>query len=128
MAHSRNEKRSAKESMSTSRGQWNFKSLDLRSKRQPISDQDIVEGLIPNGPRKKQAPFVFIPQCKSKHSVKTVHAYQHPIARSVNDDLSIGLRFKYMPGRFQLPAQLDKIINLAVKNHLHITVFVANGL
>ena len=65
----------------------------------------------------QQAVLRHVVQRKRKHTVQVFDKAVAVFAVSVEDSFAIGMRTEHMAARFQLDAQLDVVVNLAVGDH-----------
>src|SRR5487761_439751 len=79
-------------------------------------------------PDKQEGLVAFVEDCKGKHSPQLVHTFRSVLLVEMDYDFRIGMGVKTMAERFKLPPQSGKVIDLSVKDHPDIPVFVVNRL
>src|SRR5205807_1305187 len=105
------------------------KSLYLRSKRELAAALVIVEWFFTYPiTRKKESLPQSIPDRNRKHAVKAAETIDIPLFISMQDYFRIAARAKEMTPVFQLRAQIEKIVKLAVEDQTTGMIFVPDRL
>jgi hypothetical protein len=69
-----------------------------------------------------------IEQCKGKHAPQLIQQILAPLFPAVDQDFRVRLCAELMPRKFQALANFAVVIQLAIKDHRHIALFVPNRL
>src|SRR4030095_7313097 len=101
------------------------KSLYLRSKRESAAALVVVERFFTYPiTRKKESLPQSIPNGNCKHAVKTAETIDIPFFIGMQDYFAIASCLKNMTSVLQLRAQIEEIVNLAIKNKTAAIIFI----
>src|SRR3954467_5215291 len=89
----------------------------------------IEERLLAQMVRSQQhAVVAIVPEGKGKHTAQLLHHLSAPLLVAMNNDFSVAVGTKSMPGGDQLRTQFLKVIDFAVESDPDGLIFIAHGL
>ena len=105
------------------------KSLYLRSKRELAAALVVVQRFFTYAiTRKKESLPRSIPNRNREHAIKTAEAIDTPFFVGMQDYFGIASCAKDMASVFQLRAQIEEIVKLAIKNKTAAMIFIPDRL
>src|SRR5690242_9050121 len=98
--------------------------LNFRAEKQASSAESVVQRLLPETITRQEEPLVsLVPKRKSKHAVQLLNTVGTIFFVSVDDHFGICIGIKAMALRFELRAQLRKVIDFSVENDPGVAIF-----
>ena len=76
----------------------------------------------------QQAPVPYVINCKGEHATQLLNTIASHLLVKMDNHLSISVGAETMASAFELPAKLQKVINLSVVHNANSLVFVENRL
>src|SRR5438445_8947575 len=103
--------------------------LQLRSKNEAATEICVIQRFDAESiARKEKLSSLRVPDCKCEHSAQLLHEIGTEILIEVNDHFGVRARGEFVAAVDQLLPKRLEVVNLAVEDDPHGSVFIRNGL
>ncbi len=87
----------------------------FRREREPVGPSAEVQRLDPDPvSREEKSPFAFVPEAEGEHPAKPLHGGRSPADQRPQDDFAVSRRSECLSERFELPPDLNEVVDLPV--------------